>query len=181
MRVAQIGASALLAVLAIALIAPMAFAEEAPRAEAQITIPRPLTLAWMRRQLKSHGASYVVQALHKQQRYEDFVEEIGKGKSDWIALAPQIAKATDAGYTEMLVGSLAYALPSNPRAVVSVLDPKTVAVSPEQVCGANFMFDMVKDLPAYIRQARQAVNGLNDARLAKRKKECLAELERQAE
>jgi hypothetical protein len=179
MRVAQTRAFVLLAVLAIAIVATMAFAEAAPQAGAQITIPRPLTLEWMRRQLKLHGASYVVQALHKQQRYEDFVAEIGKGKSDWIALAPQIAKATDAGYTEMLIGSLAYALPSNPKAVISILDPKTVAVSPEQVCGANFMFDTVKDVPAYIRQARQAVNGLNDARLAKRKKECLAELEGQ--
>jgi hypothetical protein len=148
------------------------------RAAPEITIPKPLTLAWMKRALKLHGASYVVQALDKQQRYEDFVEQIGKGKSDWIALAPQIAEATDAGYTEMLIGSLAYALARNPKAVVSILAPKTVAVSPGQVCGANFMGDLMKDYPAYIKRARRAVNGVNDARLAKQKKKCLAELER---
>jgi len=144
----------------------------------QISIPKPLTLTWINEQLKSHGAKYVVETLWEKRRWDDFANEIDSGKSAWVALVPKIAPGTDAATTEELAISLAYALPRNPSAVLSVLDDRMMPVSPQMVCSAPFVEDTVRDIPHYINRSRSALEKVKDDQLTKQKAECLTELEK---
>jgi hypothetical protein len=142
-------------------------------------IPKPLTLAWIKAQLKEHAPKYVVSVLFLDQAdpYDELMSHIDSGQSDWIALAPTLAPGTDAGATLMLMLSLAEALPKNPVAVLSVLAPDEVAVAPESVCNAGFIETPKGGFLAYIRRAQSAVRRVKDVRLAKRKSECLGFLQ----
>jgi hypothetical protein len=71
---------------------------------------------------------------------------------------------------------LAYALPRNPRAVLSVLDANSAISAPENVCSAPFIEDTVKDIPGYVRRAKAAVSRVAGPRLREIKAACLAEL-----
>lgn len=143
------------------------------QAAPQISIPKPLTLSWTKDQIKSHGAKYVVDALSNQDRYEEVLKHIDLGESDWVALAPELARGTDAATAEGLAISLALGLPKNPAAVLSALDPQMEPLAPERVCGAPFIEGTVKDIPGFIRRSQSALQRVQDVRLAKRKTECL--------
>ena len=75
--------------------------------------------------------------------------------------------------------SLAFALPRNPKAVLALLIAKD-GFPAEDVCGAPFIEDTVKDVPAYVRRARAAVEKVNNPKLAVAKAACLAALSKAA-
>ncbi len=90
-----------------------------------------------------------------------------------MALAPKLAPGADAGAAEELPIALAFALPKNPRAVLAVLGG---GFPVEDVCSAPFIEGTVKDIPAYVKEAKAAVARVTDAKLAKVRDACLAEL-----
>jgi hypothetical protein len=125
--------------------------------------------------IAAHGADAVVARLNANGDYDRVLGHIDSADSHWLALAPKLAPGTDAGTAEALVIALAFALPRNPGGVLALLQGKD-AFAAADVCGAPFIEDTVKDIPAYVRRARAAVSAVNDLRLATAKAQCLAAL-----
>jgi hypothetical protein len=106
------------------------------------------------------------------------MDKIGSGRSEWIALAPKLAEGADAGNAEGLGIELAYALPKNPRAVLSVVDPlegdgHILEIS--RVCGIPF----IETVPAgYKVKALRAVRSVTDPRLRDVKARCIKALQK---
>ena len=123
----------------------------------------------------AHGADAVVARLDANGDYDRVLGHIDSGDVRWLALVPKLAPGTDAGTAEALVIALAFALPRNPAGVLALLQGKE-AFPAEDVCGAPFIADTVKDVPAYVRRARAAVAAVTDPRLAATKAQCLAAL-----
>lgn len=149
-------------------------------ADNKVFIPKPLTVVWMNEQLDAHDAKYVVKILWGQERYDEFLENISAGKSDWISLAPKIAPGTDAGLSEDLGISLAYALPKTPAAVLKILDQSRHPISFKRVCSIPFIEPTKKFYTTYAREALSAVHNVIDEQLSKQKKLCLTVLKHTA-
>lgn len=65
------------------------------------------------------GPQSVVISLNHKGLFNRVLDEISSENTEWIQLAPQLAKATDAGDSEGLTVALAGALPKNPKAVLA--------------------------------------------------------------
>jgi hypothetical protein len=120
------------------------------------------------------GAHATVSALFDQGRWDYVADEIGDGGSAWVALAVRLAPGADAGTAEELPISLAFALPINPAAVLATLPSGAFDVA--DVCGAPFIEGTVRDLPAYLRKASDAVEKVTDPTLKDQKTACLEAL-----
>ncbi len=138
----------------------------------------PLSPASIEASIRQDGAKGAVDALGRSNRWQGVERRIGSGDARWIALAPKLAPGTDAGASEGLGIALAFALPRNPRAVLAVLGsedgPRSLTVG--RVCGAPFIEDTVKDVPAYRRRAVRAVRGVWPPSLARVRAACLRTL-----
>jgi len=103
---------------------------------------------------------------------------IGAGKTDWIALAPDLAEGTDAAALETLGISLAEALPTSPHAVLAILqlggDASPLLVA--RVCSAPFLEDTARHQHLYKAEALHSVSAVADAQLSTVKAACLDEL-----
>ena len=86
----------------------------------------------------------------------------------------EASPGADGGAAEALPIALAFALPRNPSAVLTVLAAGSFDVA--DVCGAPFIEDTVSDLPAYKRRAITAVSKVESAPLAATKAACLKAL-----
>jgi len=128
----------------------------------------------IQRDIDLHGAGPVVRRLLANGDYERVMDRIDAGDGRWIALAPKLAPGADAGAAEELPIALAFALPKNAHAVLSVLGPNGFPI--EDVCSAPFIEGTVKDVRGYIRRAEQAVSAVGDPKLATARDACLAEL-----
>ena len=128
------------------------------------------------RDIEADGAKAVVDRLWNSGDYDRLLNHIDKGTPAWVALAPKLAAGTDAGASEELTIALAYALPRNPQAVLSVLDAKSYVLEPERVCSAPFIEDAVKDIPRYGKRAKAAVSRVTAPPLQDNKAACLAAL-----
>lgn len=137
----------------------------------------PLNPSAIAADIKAHGADAVVTHLFTSGDYDRVLDHIDKGEAAWVALAPKLAPGTDAGTAESLVIALAFALPKNPRAVLALIAGKD-AFPVEDVCGAPFIEGTIGDIPAYVKKARAAVSRVSDAKLAKAKAACLAQLDK---
>jgi len=73
--------------------------------------------------------------------------------------------------------ALAYGLPNNPHAVLSVIViGQGHVIDVRRVCGLPFIEDDVKDRPAYKRRAIAAISVVHDPRLIDVKKACADQL-----
>jgi hypothetical protein len=153
--------AALAAALPMAAWAAPAFARHPTPAQVEAAIAR-------------YGAHDTVTALFEQGRWDYVAGEIADGKAAWVALAARLAPGADAGTAEELPISLAFALPRNPAAVLASV--QTGAFDVADVCGAPFIEDTVKDIPAYLRKAAAAVAKVGDPALAATRAACLAAL-----
>jgi hypothetical protein len=130
------------------------------------------------RDIKLQGAKAVVDRLWNDGDWDRVMDRVDAGDARWIALVPQLAPGTDAGTAEDLPIALAFALPKNPGAVLALLGRDGFPA--DEVCGAPFIEDTVKDIPAYLRQAETAVLRVRDPALSGAKQACLAELKKAA-
>jgi hypothetical protein len=127
------------------------------------------------KEIASRGAQAVVERLTKDGDYDRVLGHIDSGDGSWVALAPKLAPGADAGNAEALVISLAFALPNNPGAVLSILSGKD-GFAPEDVCSAPFIEGTVRDIAAYVRKAEAAVSRVTDPGRQAVKAACLAQL-----
>jgi hypothetical protein len=127
------------------------------------------------RDIQKHGAKAVVDRLWNNNDWERVMDHVDTGDARWIALVPRLAPGTDAGTAEELPIALAFALPRNPEAVLSVIGGKK-GLRIADVCSAPFIEDTVPNIPAYIKRAEAAVSRVSDPALARTKTECLEQL-----
>lgn len=139
-------------------------------------VPRP-TPASITASISQHGAQQTIGNLASSDEWDYVSDQMDKGGSAWIALAPRLASGSDAGSAEDLGLSLAFALPRNPKAVLAALDPANGHIlGADRVCGLPFIEDTVKDRPGYKRRATAAVSGISQPGLADAKAACLKAL-----
>lgn len=127
--------------------------------------------------IAAHGAKAVVDRLDSKGDYERVLDLIDKGNTDYVALAPKLAPGADAGNAEALIISLAFALPNNPRAVLSILGGKD-GFAVDDVCEAPFIEGTVPSVPAYVKSAKRALAQVSDQRLARIKAACIVQLDK---
>lgn len=128
-------------------------------------------------QIDHRGAKAVANSMTDGQ-WENFLGEVSSGKPEWIAVVPRLAPGTDAGNSESLGIGLAFALPKNPGAVLSAIDPKDGPVlGVTRVCSAPFIEGTIDDIPGYIHRAALALDGVTNPALAQIKARCLRTLQ----
>lgn len=127
-------------------------------------------------EIRTQGAGRVVHRLWENGDYRQVLDGISAGDSKWIALAPALAAGTDAASSEGLSLALARALPKNPAAVLSVLQPDRGAVSAPRVCGLPFIEGDIIDVADYRRSAIAAVAKVEGDSLKDAKAACLVGL-----
>jgi hypothetical protein len=131
------------------------------------------------RDIKVHGAHAVVARLAANGDYDRVMDKVDTGDKRWVMLAPLLAPGADAGAAEELPIALAFALPHNPQAVLSVVGGNN-GFPVEDVCGAPFIEGTVDNIPAYIKRAETAVSHVSEPSLADVKARCLRELKKAA-
>jgi hypothetical protein len=129
--------------------------------------------------IKMHGAHAVVARLLTNGDYDRVMDKVDTGDARWVALVPLLAPGADAGAAEELPIALAFALPRNPQAVLSVVGGKS-GFPAEDVCSAPFIEGTIDNIPAYIKKAEAAVSRVSEPGLAEVKAKCLGELKKAA-
>lgn len=136
-------------------------------------------------EIDAKGAKEVVTRLNNttpgadgQNEWNRVTHEMWLGHTAYIELAPRLVSGTDAGTSEDLGICLAHALPLAPVTVLRATDLKNgPALGVSRVCGVPFIEDTVKDLPAYIRAAREKVGAVTAPELKPVKAACLMQLD----
>ncbi|SIO72548.1 hypothetical protein SAMN05444172_8983 [Burkholderia sp. GAS332] len=143
---------------------------------AQADVLSPASIA---ARIGQQGADPVVRQLVANGEYEWVLDRIQAGNGQWIALAPRLAPGTDAGTAEDLGIALAYALPENPEAVLSVIDLRDdPVIGVIRVCGVPFVEGTMNEVHAYVKRALTAVSHADSPRLARVRLACLNALRR---
>lgn len=103
---------------------------------------------------------------------------IRNGAADWIALAPELARGSDAAHAGELTKALAAALPRAPSEVLAITDlRRSPVLGVQAICGAPAGSEGGQGRAAYLADAREAVELLPDvAAIGKAKAVCLKEL-----
>lgn len=129
----------------------------------------------VRRSIQEHGARQTIDDLQKRGQWDAVTGSMDAGKPEWIALAPLLAKGSDAGSAEDLGLSLAFALPKSPQAVLAVLDVRNGHIlGADRVCGRPFIEDT--EPKGYKHRATAALGNVRAANLLARKQSCLKAL-----
>ena len=137
------------------------------------------TAAGLAASLRHDGAAATYARLLSTDTWDYVGERMGEGRSDWIALAPQLAPVADGAAAEDLGLGLAKSLPKNPVAVLGAIDPRNgPVIGVDRVCSIGFIEDTVKDLRAYKRSALRAVSSVRTVSLRKPRDACLRVLKR---
>ncbi|GAB2869652.1 hypothetical protein GCM10027093_01710 [Paraburkholderia jirisanensis] len=137
----------------------------------------PLTPAAVSLDIDTYGAKSTVANLDRTGRFGRILDRIAAGQSEWIQLAPRLAKGTDAGNSAELTIALAQALPKNPDAVLTVLDG-TPITNFDAVCGVPFIEPSPDDVLTYLGSTIAAVKSAQKSVHTNSKAACLVALER---
>lgn len=108
--------------------------------------------------------------------YDDVLNYISKGKSQWINLYPELIKPPFLGVASFQEGlniSLAYALAENPAEVLRFVDINNV----DYICGAPFIEPTQQELNSYFIKARAALMATSAQAIWKYR--CLMTLDRE--
>ena len=135
--------------------------------------------------IAAHGAKAVVARLNRppvppntHNAWDLVIGQIHLGQAAYIRLAPRLAGGTDAGTSEDLAISLAFALTRDPADVLAVVDfANRPPLAVTRVCGAPFVEDTIRDLPAYLRNAHDRVAQVSRPQLLGAKAACLQQLD----
>lgn len=103
---------------------------------------------------------------------------IRNGSADWIALAPELAKGSDAAHGAELTAALAAALPRAPADVLAIADPRRSPVLGVQaICSAPAGSYPPAERAQYLASANEALELLPDqAAIGRSKAVCIKEL-----
>ncbi len=148
----------------------MAFAQE--------PLPSKISPEWIEAEVAKHGAEDVVERLWNADRFIEITNQVAQGKDRWIAIAPIIRGGTDAGAAEILMDSMALALPKNPNAVLRAF--ALMHGSPDNIsklCVSPFVEGTKEQDLSYIRRAIVALRRINTPALVKLRDSCVLSLQ----
>jgi hypothetical protein len=130
-------------------------------------------------QVRSSSPRDAVAALVSGGDWPRVVSAIRSGASDWIALAPELARGAAPAQATELTAALAAALPRAPSEVLAVTDlRRSPVLGVQAVCGAPADSHAPAQRAAYLADAREALELLPDvAAIGRAKAGCLKELE----
>jgi hypothetical protein len=136
-------------------------------------------LPQVRASLERDGPAATVKRLTDAKQWNAVLDGIGRGEAGWIAIAPLLAKGTDAGTAEGLGIALAEALPRAPGAVLHVLDRGDGPVlGASRVCSAPFLEPKPGVVEAYRPKAIAAVTSIRAPSLRAARDACLSALKK---
>ena len=149
--------------LAIAAVAAMSSAiAEIPKTAAQATAT-----------IQQRGAASFLSELTPDE-VDQLYRHFDDGEAEWLPLVPTLAAAADGANAEGLTVSLAFALPKNPKGVLSLLTEKDGVLGVGRVCSMPFIEDTA---PAgYQRKAVVVVRKVTEPSLRRMRTLCLQAL-----
>jgi hypothetical protein len=126
--------------------------------------------------VRAHGARVVVAALWSDNdRWNQVMENIGRGGSEWLEVAVALHPGTDAGAAEALDEAVFFALKPSPVAVLKLL--KDGRFDTKFVCSSNVGTDYTPaESRRFITERIKALSGLSDTKVLKARDQCLAGL-----
>lgn len=127
--------------------------------------------------IHAHGARQTVRSLDQRNQFNAVLDRIATGNAAWVAIAPSLARGTDAGNSEGLTVALAKALPKNPRPVLAVLNDGPVTDA-KAVCGLPFIEPTRQEADDYLARAIPAVTAVAPSSRVPRRDACLDALHR---
>jgi hypothetical protein len=129
-------------------------------------------------QVRSDGPRPAVQALVTGGDWPRVMAAIRSGASDWIALAPELARGADGARAPELTAALAAALPRAPSEVLAVADLRgSPVLGVQAICSAPAGAHGGQGRAAYLADAREALELLPDvAAIGRAKAVCLKAL-----
>lgn len=131
----------------------------------------------VRAEVEQKGAQAFFAGLNERDA-DALFDDIGSGKTAWVALAPKLAEGADAGNAEGLGIALAEALPKNAEAVLAVTDPVDIdghSLAVSRVCGIPFIETVP---PGYKAKALRAVRKVHSPQLRAIRARCVAVLQK---
>ena len=129
-------------------------------------------------EIRNEGAKAVVDRLSRSGQWWTLTRHIADGSPEWIALAPALSTGTDAGTSESLKISLAYALPKATSSTLDALDAgsKYSPRSIQEVCSSPFLEDSREHERSYKLVTLAALKRIDAPRLHKIAAACADEL-----
>jgi hypothetical protein len=140
----------------------------------------PVTPAEVTAMLRSQTPQQTVNALYgtgENSRWDTVASGIARGDPAWLALAPQIARGTDAGTSDDFGMAAQDALTTNPAGTLRLLTQVEMGVG---ACSENGFEVSAEQARAYFQTATAAVESVTDPALQQIKTQCLAELRKNA-
>lgn len=140
----------------------------------------PVTPAEVTEMLKSQTPQQTVNALYgngENSRWDTVASGIAKGEPAWLALAPQIARGTDAGTSDDFGMAAQDALTTNPAGTLRLLTQIEMGAG---ACDENGFEVPAEQARAYYQAATAAVESVADPALQQIKTQCLAALRKGA-
>jgi hypothetical protein len=133
----------------------------------------------LNREIKSRGASIVVQELYDYNAtWQAVLSEIAKGGEAWLKIAILLHNASDAGASEMLTLAVGEALEHNPEAVLKI-GVKTFGV--RYICGGPDVddprYDSYKLAIKAINLRIDRVKAIHDPTLRNTAEKCISALQ----
>ena len=128
--------------------------------------------------IKADGAKAVVDRLDHSGQWWAITNHIAHGSSKWIVLAPALSNGTDAGTSESLKISLAYALPKATAATLETLDPHATSlpISLQEACSSPFIEDSREHKRSYKRRTLATLHRIHEPELRAAAAACSNEL-----
>lgn len=140
----------------------------------------PVTPAEVTAMLQKQTPQQVVNALWgtgENSRWDTVASGIARGDPAWLAVAPQIARGTDAGSSDEFGMAAQDALTTNPSGALRLLSQIEMGAG---ACDENGFEVPAEQARIYYQTATAAVETVNDPGLQKIKTECLAALRKGA-
>jgi hypothetical protein len=140
----------------------------------------PVTPAEVAAMLAKQTPQQTVNALYgtgENSRWTTVARGIARGEEAWLALAPQIAKGTDAGTSDEFAMAAQDALTTNPAGTLRLLSQIEMGAG---ACAENGFEVSAEQASAFHQTAITAVEAVSDPALQKIKTECLAALRKDA-
>lgn len=127
--------------------------------------------------IEKHGASYVVsKEINNWETWDKILKNIESCKKIWIEVAIAIKPGTDAGYSETLSDTLAFALPNAPENILPIIGDDFKI---QDVCGFPFIEPTDTFLKEHHKKSLKALARVYDPKLEKRKNACIKTLNQQ--
>lgn len=135
----------------------------------------PKTAAEAAAAVERQGASSFLSGLSPEE-VDQLYEHFDNGEAEWLPLVPKLASVADGANAEGLTISMAFALPKNPRGVLSLITEKDGVLGVGRVCSMPFIEDTAPE--GYRSKALAALGKVADLTLRQVKSLCLHALKR---